>query len=624
MSDTFNVMDMARDAAAESGISVNDLFQRHEPEQQRVEETPPASTLSTTQKQQAGWVPDSSLTKDMEEFNGLPVTYARDEIKEDIPATLRNLDDESAIHDAGVQKDEMGRMYVNIEDAKKRFGITKLQVPPGHMQVAIYDAASNEDPEKAKATLDSIFQDIIDNYPEFILERNGVACNNIVPDNGSAPAPVEANQGSDSTTEPAPAPDNVIPYTPPVQSESSDLKVVVDKSQLPEISWTDEDIEKVRKARTIELNIVESKPIEFSEIDDADQNTVDAVISKYVRKNNDVTAALPSSRYRCTFTGLSYPEVIDLSNSNEMNTIDGERKKWSLCFDHMKNQSIGPWEEYKWYLDEAGNKIKIAINSPAPNGVSEDDIHVYTKFEDFLHKTSFLDLEFMLWKILCATCMDTEIIQIDCHAKLPNGGNCTNNYDWIYAPKELLEMDSINTAVLDEMKRTGEVSGMENIIANYNESMLRKRNTVKLPDSGLITVFGHISGYDYLESVYPAIKELENSDENDPTLASRGLNYTTLTIVKEFLVQKDNGRYARISGTANMIEILQNLSEIDWQVIGELVRMAMEPYQFRYSLRGIVCPKCKNKSKITIESLTQLLFIVARSLSSVQITFRDN
>ena len=627
--ETFNVMDMAANYASANNMDVSDLFKKPEPvkDEPKDHSKEKESVITPVTKKKETWVPDASLTEGMDEFSGQPVTFSKDEIKEDGAETLKNIIDEDAKSGALESMTEMSRMTANIEEAKKRLGITKLKVPEGQFQVMVYNAACDTNHESAQKALDDIFRMFIDKYPEFILERidpNKSSTDKVVDNKPETTGDKIINIPTNASNDVEPS--EHIEETVTDENDEKDVNLIIDKSHLPEIAWSDDDIDKIKKARTVELNIVEGNNIKFGEIEDADDNIVDMVISKYVRKNNDISVSLPASRYRCTVTGLSYPEVIDLSNSNEMNNIDGERKKWSICFDHIKNPSIGPWRQYRWYIDPVTKKrIELDYNDTnIPSGIDETDIHIVTRFEDFLMKTSFMDLEFILWKVLCATCMDTEIISINCRATMEDGHECGHQYDWLYSPNDLLLVDSINPAVLEEMEKTATVSTSEDIMKNYNESLLMKKNVVKLPDSGISVVFGHISAYDYLNSVYGDIKSLEDESSDDPTLASRGLNYTTLTVLKEFLVPNDNGKYYSIKGTANMFKILNNLDEVDWLTIGELVPMMTEPYQFSYSLRDLTCPKCKSKSNIPIESMTQLLFIVARSLSSVQVTFKSN
>ena len=161
-----------------------------------------------------------------------------------------------------------------------------------------------------------------------------------------------------------------------------------------------------------------------------------------------------------------------------------------------------------------------------------------------------MDLDFMLWKILCATAKDKEIISIDCHAVNKVNGQdqqCGNTYDWIYSPSDLLDMTSINVAVLDEMKEAGEASTVEDIMRIYKSAPVNSMDTVELTTSGFVAVIGHVSAHEYLSSIYPIIKSLEE-DNDDPTVVSRGMTYMTLSVVKAILIPNGKGGYKRIKG----------------------------------------------------------------------------
>ena len=231
-----------------------------------------------------------------------------------------------------------------------------------------------------------------------------------------------------------------------------------------------------------------------------------------------------------------------------------------------------------------------------------------------------MDLEFCLWKILCATAMDKEIITIDCHSKL-NGTDkeCGNTYDWVYSPNELLSIKSIDPAVLEEMKQTAEASTMEDAVAMHNTSPVNSNNYVELHSSGFRAIYGHISAYEYLENLYSKLKELEDSE--NPDMISKSLTYTLLTTTTAILLPFE-GTYKRIKGIDNLEKVVSMLDEIDYETLSKLNEMMIKPYQFEFSLRDIVCPKCKNKSMIPIDSMSRLLFIVARSLSNVNVTLK--
>ena len=589
----FSVLDMAESYSQEHDIDPEDLFKKPEKEVEEVveknnEEVPPPP------KKKKEWKPDSSLLEGMAEMNVAPVTYAKDEIKIDNPdKPLRDITDDEALQNCVNTMNEMERQLFHIETAKKKFGIKTLQIPDGPISTKIKNAASDTNAKDAQAALDVLFKEIIDIYPLFIKEWSDPSKNpHSIQNRNKAerpeivdiPADIPVDEVEDEIEEKKIV-EEVIPTptddTPPVQ-------ILIDKTKANTVSFTKEEVEKVRKARTFELNIVEHAEIPYSQIEDADENAVDTVLSQYIRKANDIVGVLPASKYRATFTGLSYTEIIDLSYSQELNTADGEKKKWSIAFQHIKNPSIG----------------------------------AFTDFEDFMKKTSYMDLEFILWKILCATSMDKELITIDCHGKLESGAECNRSYEWIYSPNDLLDSSTINPAVLEEMKKTAEASSMEDIQNNYKESMLNTNNVIELPTSKFKVLFGHISAYDYINEVFPELIKLREEEESATT--SPAITYSALTVIKAFLIPKNDGKLLRVKDSKNLIRILNSLDEIDWQTIGEIMKIMTEPYKFNFALKNIVCPQCHTKSDITIDGMDRMLFLAARSLSQTTVILKRN
>ena len=586
----FSVLDMAQMYSDNHNINPEDLFKKEAPIKEDImedtinEPVEVKSQINRPKKEKKPWSPSAELIAGMDDLNIQPVIYGKDEIKvESLDKSLKDISDDKALDAAVEAMDDMERKLYNINLAKKRHGIKHFQIPEGPHQTQIYTIASDPNTKAAQEGLDKIFQEIIDLYPMFIKEWEDPSKQmnrTKAPENQLIDIPEDIIPIEDDTT----TPNTPIEHSP----LHSDVKVVINKTQAPEISWSKEEMEKLKNSRTFELNIVEEVNLPYSQIEDADDNAVDIVLAQYTRKANDVVAALPASKYRATFTGLSYTEILDLSYSQELNNLDGEKKKWSIAYEHTKNPSIGPFEN----------------------------------FEDFLKKTSFIDLEFMLWKVLCATAMDKEIISIDCHGKLPSGAPCGRSYEWIYSPKSLLDVDKINVAVLDEMKKTAEAGSSEDIQNNYKESMLLINNTVELPSSKFRVIFGHISAYEYLNSVYPEIIKLRDAEN---PIVSQALTYSTLYVIKSFLIPKeDKSGYIRVKGLHNLVRIINNLNEIDWQTTSELVKIMIEPYQFTYVLKDIVCPQCKTKSNIGIDRMDRMLFIVAQSLSNVNVILKRN
>lgn len=633
----FSVLDMAQEIAESNDVEIGDLFKK--PEVKEIDKSSEISNTNNTlpvmyndgNKEKKPWVPDAELLDGMDELNSNPVIYSKDDLKEEDGIELKNIADDNAINASKGAMDELSRKTANIEEVKKRMGIKNLHIPEGQYQVYILAAAGDLDYKKAQSGIEEVLNEIKKVYPEWIEFETPVSPTIVgkkdvgqiidVPEDVVNKA--EKNQDDDHSEVVNQDTTDEVTDISEENKDNDNVKIVIDKSQLSEVSWSPDEIEKIRKTRSVVLNIVESKDLEYSQIiDDIDENVIDEVLSPYIRKTNDIAAPLPASKYRAVFTGLSYPEVIDLENTQEMNNIDGEWKKWSIAYNHTKNPSIGPWEEYQYYIDPVSKrKVKMSMSENIPSNINPDTVVHVSKFEDFLQKTSFIDLDFILWKILCATAMTEEIISIDCHARDENGKKCDHSYDWVYRPGDLLIVDSIDKAVLDDMEKAATASSRESIEEVYKSSMLNTNNTVKLPSSDIKVVFGHISAYDYLTEIYGAVKELEDAPD-DASIASKALNLSTMTVIKAFLLPKEDGRFSRVRGTNGLIKIIDKLDEIDWRTLSEIVRIMIEPYQFRYALRDIVCPKCKNRSIIPIEDMSRMLFIVAQSLSSVNVELK--
>jgi hypothetical protein len=160
-------------------------------------------------------------------------------------------------------------------------------------------AASDPDTSKALTSLSTIFDEIEMLHPDFILEREKLSTpikadftesvleNEVLSMDG--PSPIEDDNGVEvdgdlSDIENASSNDIVASH--------GDVKIVIDKKDASTISFSDEEIKKIKKSRTVELNIVETKDLEMASIETLPTNSIDNVLAPYIRKTNDIVAAL--------------------------------------------------------------------------------------------------------------------------------------------------------------------------------------------------------------------------------------------------------------------------------------------------------------------------------------------
>ena len=577
------------------------------------------------------WTPDEEDTKSLAELNrsSLGIMVDKDKYTEKEDTTLRDVAEDHAIEDGAAAVDDLMIKTQAIEASKKRLHIVKLAIEDPAEHAAILAIASDTNIQRRDEQLDARIKAYVEKFPSAVLEWESWYGPNVKVVKNDL-EPVEPT----SVTE-------VIPAQPTVDeahTKEEDMEIIskatqnlekipdavidktvvrVNKEDVPHIFWDQEDVDKIKKSRKVELDIIETTPLEYNEVVELDENAIDGVLSQYTRKMNDVSSPLPASKYRATFTGLSYPEILDLSQSQELNTVDGLKKKWTIAFNHTKNPSIGQFKPFRYYIDPSTKK-KVHLNAgePVPEGAK---LEYGDAFDDFLKKTSFLDLDFILWKILCATTMENEVISINCHAR-HNGEECKKEYDWVYSTKNLLDMDKISPAVLEEMNKTATVSSQQEIEANYKDSFLASSSVIKLPHCGFRIMCGHKDAYEHINTIFG--KVLEITEAQNPA-ASDALTVTMLSVVKAVLVPY-NGSYAKITSVDGIMKVLKQLDEVDYQTVGEMMRVILEPYQFTYNLRDIVCPKCGNVSNIPIQDMSRMLFIVAQSLMSVQVVLKKN
>ena len=259
---------MVDDYTNENNISAADIFKAKTPEPEPVQDDIIEEEIEKPAKKERDWNPDESVLDDLPELKQKAgAVYDKSELTTS-DGSLQNIADEMAKKDAVQAMDDLSRKEFNIEEAKKRRGYIKLQIPPGELQTRILIVALDNNFDKAQKKLDEIFDEVENTYPEFILERSQkeVKEETKIIDVPKQPEVEEVKQ-----TTPEPVQDHrkeeAIPeikkedIVEENKVEFTDTKVIIDKTNIPDISWSEEDIKKIKKSRTIELNIVEAADI---------------------------------------------------------------------------------------------------------------------------------------------------------------------------------------------------------------------------------------------------------------------------------------------------------------------------------------------------------------------------
>lgn len=504
--------------------------------------------------------------------HNLPIYDASQIETGDKPAPIEDLAEKQTKEASAGQLEEMDRIWRNTEIAKRHLGIHLLNIPTIYNSRVI-DCAADTNSARAIEKTKAILQDLIKMFPDAVVEwLPGYG-----PEQSVSSEPTVENPTVTANDEPGTDPQVTETSLAPTTDDGS-VQLIIDKSNVAELAFSTEELDRIRRAREVQVKIVERNDVTYNIIDEPTDN-IDEIISQYTRKFNDRTISLPASRYRCTVTGLSYAEAIDLDYSLQIETLDSEIKKWSIAYAHVKNPSIGRFAD----------------------------------FNDFLQKTSSRDLDYLLWAILCATSMSREIVSVDCHHN-----NCGTSHEWVYSPESLLQLDKIPEFLLEEMKVTGEANSRDEIMNHYNESMLRLGNTIELPTSHFVVRFGHVSAYTYLnDGIYADVRAALDAD---PPQVSSLLEAEIMTSIRYVLLPATNGEgYYKVTDHDRLKRIIHELDEMDFQTLGQIAATMTEPYKLEFTIKDVVCPKCHHRSDIAVPNLARLLFIIAQGLDNANI-----
>ena len=583
-------------------------------ETQKVEINPPKSEIKPKEKKRE-WTPDTKVINEMPELAAKPITYSKEEFKVKDDKSLKNFTDESAKEDAKMTVSEMRTKNANIDKVMRKLGIKKLSIPDDNLEGKTYrfrilNAASDPKSEVAEDHLTKIFIEMMKEFPEFILEKYS--------DEPKPDQSVQDGQVIDDlvTTDLS---QNIEKKEEPKQVNEDQVDIIIDKKDAPELTFSDEEIDKIKKARTIRLQIVDDMDLKFNSIEEEDDiNVIDDVLNAYRKKIKDVSAVLPASRYRCSIRGLTFTELMDISYQSELNDQDRLKKIWTMIYDHIINPSI-PFEEYRYYIDPKTHKeVKITPEMDT-NTIGDNIIKTRSRFEDFMRKTASADFQFLIWKIICATSLDSELISITCNNEI-DGKPCGNRYDWIYSPADLLDMNSVSKEILANMEETANATTPEAIMKSFNESLVNKVNTVELPSSKIKVLFGHISAYDFTNTLF---KVYEKLDEEESNAIDKEALSGILQAIKGFLIPKDDkGNYMKIINPEGIIKIYRTLNEIDYFTILEIVKMVVFPFQFKFRIKDTKCKRCKKVQDVEVDNLSDLLFLVSQAMNQTQITLK--
>ena len=326
---------------------------------------------------------------------------------------------------------------------------------------------------------------------------------------------------------------------------------------------------------------------------------IPGIIRPYESDVNDVPITLPLSGYKCVIRPVNWFESIDLAAPSSNSKVDFQIQRWSIIYNHIKNVSIGEFEN----------------------------------FEDFLKKTKYADLPLLEWAILTATADEEEPLEITCGNR-----KCGKMHVYHYMPRSLVHLNEerLPDKYWDVHNAAPGSDGAMKLFAEINT----KRTRYQLPETKIIVEMNEPSAYDYIMTLLPTIIQKyaekrpndpnmdEFDEENlfqDPTLYNFSYKIACMMRISAICIRDKNDpnkeyRFTNWEDIEAQIDAIKIMKDSML-----LVRLAMDSHNLASPvdlyLENVTCPNCgRVEKRIPITNVTQtLLFRASRRLEDMEV-----
>lgn len=400
----------------------------------------------------------------------------------------------------------------------------------------------------------------------------------------------QEGEGTLNTETPEEAVDNEIAKNKAENKKEEDetkrqelVKVLVDKTGFgtQHIKFTDEERKKLTTATEIRVTEVEDMDLSSIEFVAPDKNYVDS-IEPVENEIGGTIVPLVSSHYRAKMKPLSYSQIGDLFVDSSAPRFETYYKSYSTIYNNLGYASCGKFDS----------------------------------FEDFLKSTSRYDMEMLLYGLIVSSYPEIDNIGLVC-------SQCEKSYPTKYVVRDLFTINTQQTEYLEKLDALMSASP-EDFKTYMENSPVKKRKYIKLPNSGYLVEFGLYSAYDYL---YSYINNIGNNklanDHPDDINDMLKLGAVLLEFIHSIAIPTKTAdgkvKYTKYSGFEDMIQILYRLNPVDYQLIGEICNKFMNTYQPVFTIKNTRCPHCNSTFEETNVSLYDVVFFRFRQLMSTEI-----
>lgn len=358
------------------------------------------------------------------------------------------------------------------------------------------------------------------------------------------------------------------------------VNIIIDKTGIGlenRIEFSEEEKEKLSLANEIRVTTVETLELESCDIVAPDKSFVENIEANEVTVGTTVVPCV-SSGYKATMRGAGYGQLGDLLINPQTAPFDKYYKAYSIIYNCIVNTTIG--------------KFKT--------------------FDEFLKKTSWLDMNVLLYGIIVSTFPEIDGIQLTCE-------RCRKSFEHKYVVRDLFDIRAASTAYLEKFDQLLELRG-EDVMKFNAEAPIYHNKLIKLPNSNWIIKCGISTAYDYL---YQRVNNVNNEDwaKTHPDDVNQILysNAEFVSVVRGIGIPRPDGKIVMYEGFDDIINAIYKLPADDMAILNSVLTKFYMDYFVTFSIKNTKCPNCGNTADTRDVDLYQLVFIKLQLLMSTAI-----
>lgn len=358
------------------------------------------------------------------------------------------------------------------------------------------------------------------------------------------------------------------------------VNIIIDKTGIGienRIEFSEEEKEKLSLANEIRVTTVETLELESCDIVAPDKSFVENIEANGVTVGTTVVPCV-SSGYKATMRGASYGQLGDLLINPQTAPFDKYYKAYSIIYNCIVNTTIG--------------KFKT--------------------FDEFLKKTSWLDMNVLLYGIIVSTFPEIDGIQLSCE-------RCRKSFEHKYVVRDLFDIRAASTAYLEKFDQLLELHG-EDVMKFNAEAPIYHNKLIKLHNSNWIIKCGISTAYDYL---YQRVNNVNNEDwaKTHPDDVNQILysNAEFVSVVRGIGIPRPDGKIVMYEGFDDIINAIYKLPADDMAILNSVLTKFYMDYFVTFSIKNTKCPNCGNTADTRDVDLYQLVFIKLQLLMSTAI-----